>query len=279
MTGLTQKDRSYLEQIASQPGSVFSTCYRFTRPSFRDSLLVLRALLTEIVEIPSKVSDPGVARIKIAWWKNELFANPAQSLHPVVKALGKKGMVESLDNETLDNFFDGVFKLSAGEPFEDSDALLGISRSIGGSEALLETSAGGFAGERKAIVSIGSAGFIANLLNDISRHYCNESWWMPMNLRARYGITSTAVKGHDGLNEAIQWLAEIAMKELHQGIGIFREADNESVAEDGLHYLKIKAGILDRRLKQLQRKPASHTKSPIGPGEILAAWWLAVKRF
>jgi phytoene/squalene synthetase len=279
MTALTPKDRSFLEQIACQSGSVFSTCYRFTRPSFRDSLLVLRALLTEIVEIPSKVSDPGVARIKISWWKNELSVNPAQSLHPVVKALGQKGMVESLDHETLNIFFDGVFELSAGEPFEDSAALLGISRSIGGSEALLETSAGGFVGERKAITAIGSAGFIANLLNDISRHYCNESWWMPMNLRARYGITGNPAKGHDGLNEAIQWLAGIAMKELHQGIGIFRKADNESVAEDGLHYLKIKAGILHRRLKQLQKKPASHTVNPIGPGEILAAWWLAVRRF
>ncbi len=57
---------------ATPVGSSAYYSLRFAPRELRDDLAVLSAWRYQIHEIPDRVADPGVARIKLQWWREEL---------------------------------------------------------------------------------------------------------------------------------------------------------------------------------------------------------------
>jgi phytoene synthase len=57
---------------ATLPGSSAYYSVRFARPSLRDPLAALFAWRREVRRIIDDVSDPGVARLKLDWWRDEI---------------------------------------------------------------------------------------------------------------------------------------------------------------------------------------------------------------
>ncbi len=73
---------------AGPPGSAIYFCLRFSPPALRQDLARLTAWRYLVQAIPSQVSDPGVARLKLQWWRDEarLLADGVPS-HPLNQAL------------------------------------------------------------------------------------------------------------------------------------------------------------------------------------------------
>ena len=80
---------TYCEEKGTPPGSTAYYCRLFAPEAARPVLTALYALGREVRSIPDDVSEPGAARMKVAWWQTEierLFAgNPG---HPVTRAVG-----------------------------------------------------------------------------------------------------------------------------------------------------------------------------------------------
>jgi phytoene synthase len=75
---------------ATPPGSSAYYSCRLSPPRLRDALALLHAWAAEMRRLPQRCSDPGVARLKLAWWREELgraCAGTAQ--HPLARALGE----------------------------------------------------------------------------------------------------------------------------------------------------------------------------------------------
>ncbi|WP_089727606.1 squalene/phytoene synthase family protein [Candidatus Thiosymbion oneisti] len=79
-------------RFPNQATPVGSSAYyslRFAPRELRDDLAVLSAWRHQVRAIPDRVSDPGLARIKLQWWREELertFAGTPH--HPLSRVLG-----------------------------------------------------------------------------------------------------------------------------------------------------------------------------------------------
>lgn len=73
---------------AGPPGSATYFCLKFSPPALRHDLARLTAWRYLVQAIPRQVSDPGVARLKLLWWRDEarLLVDGFPS-HPLNQAL------------------------------------------------------------------------------------------------------------------------------------------------------------------------------------------------
>ena len=78
----------YVQDKAAKSGSSFYYAFLFLPPPKRAAITAFYAFCREVDDVVDEVSDPGVARTKLAWWRREVAAGFAgQPSHPVMKAL------------------------------------------------------------------------------------------------------------------------------------------------------------------------------------------------
>ena len=78
----------YVQQKAADSGSSFYYAFLFLPPERRAAITAFYAFCREVDDVVDVVSDPGVARAKLAWWHGEVAQSFAgQPTHPVMQAL------------------------------------------------------------------------------------------------------------------------------------------------------------------------------------------------
>ena len=78
----------YVQEKAAASGSSFYYAFLFLPPPRRAAITAFYAFCREVDDVADEVSDPGVAAIKLAWWRSEvapIFAG--QPSHPAMRAL------------------------------------------------------------------------------------------------------------------------------------------------------------------------------------------------
>lgn len=87
-------DPSLLEQLnleASSAKAGFGSdeyfAARFVKGKHRHAVWAILALKSVIENIPLTVSDPGVARLKLAWWRNQIEETDTHPLYGIAKSL------------------------------------------------------------------------------------------------------------------------------------------------------------------------------------------------
>lgn len=78
----------YVQQKAAASGSSFYYAFLFLPKPRRAAITAFYAFCREVDDVVDAVSDPGVARTKLAWWLGEVArAYAGQPSHPVMLAL------------------------------------------------------------------------------------------------------------------------------------------------------------------------------------------------
>jgi 15-cis-phytoene synthase len=78
----------YVQQKAAASGSSFYYAFLFLPKERRAAITAFYAFCREIDDVVDEVTDPSVARTKLAWWQSEVIkAFAGQPSHPVLKAL------------------------------------------------------------------------------------------------------------------------------------------------------------------------------------------------
>lgn len=78
----------YCRANAAPPGSGFYYASLFVAPEYRDRIVALHALEAEIENTLTASQDPGVVRMRLQWWLDELQrASAGNARHPVGLAL------------------------------------------------------------------------------------------------------------------------------------------------------------------------------------------------
>ncbi|MEJ5988523.1 presqualene diphosphate synthase HpnD [Ramlibacter sp. PS3R-8] len=78
----------YVQQKAAASGSSFYYAFLFLPAPRRAAITAFYAFCREVDDVVDEVSDPSVARTKLAWWQVEVAkAFSGQPSHPVMKAL------------------------------------------------------------------------------------------------------------------------------------------------------------------------------------------------
>jgi phytoene synthase len=80
------------------PGSDLYCAALFLPEADKHRLFSLHALAAELAGIPRTVADPGVARIKLAWWREEISRLAgSRPQHPIAIAIASSGAMERID--------------------------------------------------------------------------------------------------------------------------------------------------------------------------------------
>lgn len=91
--------------LAPLPGSDFYYATLYVPREIRDALATLEAFRGELVRIPLTCSDRGVARVKLAWWREEIERlGNAQARHEITQALAPL----IIDNPPLQRILEGA---------------------------------------------------------------------------------------------------------------------------------------------------------------------------
>ncbi len=97
------------EEYRIRPGSALYYSLLYTPERRRAGAETLHAFAREVTGVPRKCSDPGVARLKLQWWRAELArALAGQPRHPLGSALHAVHTSLGLDIAQFGEFIDGV---------------------------------------------------------------------------------------------------------------------------------------------------------------------------
>src|SRR5437016_5367177 len=99
----------YCREKAAHSGSSFYYSFRFLPPERRRAITALYAFCREVDDVVDGAIDPGVARLKLAWWRNEIaavFGGTPQ--HPVGLALAPAVAAFGMREEHFQAVIDGM---------------------------------------------------------------------------------------------------------------------------------------------------------------------------
>ncbi|MBI5717107.1 MAG: presqualene diphosphate synthase HpnD [Burkholderiales bacterium] len=78
----------YVQDKAARSGSSFYYAFLFLPPQRRAAITAFYAFCREVDDVVDEVSDPGVAAVKLQWWRGEVAATFAgKPTHPAMRAL------------------------------------------------------------------------------------------------------------------------------------------------------------------------------------------------
>ena len=100
--------QQYVQQKAAASGSSFYYAFLFLPAPRRAAITAFYAFCREVDDVVDEVSDPGVARTKLAWWQAEVTkAFAGQPTHPVMQALMPHTADYGIEQRHLQAVIDG----------------------------------------------------------------------------------------------------------------------------------------------------------------------------
>ncbi len=110
----------YCYQKAVPPGSAFYFSLSALPTAQRDVIAALAALYQELNDITYECSDAALARVKFAWWRNDIAnCGAGQSDHPVILVLQKHLQTFQLVPQRLIDLLDGIEQNLNLSPFKN----------------------------------------------------------------------------------------------------------------------------------------------------------------
>ncbi len=136
---------------ATPPGSAAYYCIRFGTRQSRPELALLFAWRAEIRRIQEHTRDPGVARLKLDWWRREVEASrQGQARHPLAQALTTPMQLQQLPLQPFLQLLDAAETDVLAQPIAEDEELWAHCRQAGGAFAELLTRVAGGADRRAA---------------------------------------------------------------------------------------------------------------------------------
>ena len=177
----------YCRDKIGSAGSALYYSLLFLPPAARTALIALYALRRELDDIADECADPGVARLKFAWWQEEL-ANmfQGQARHPVTLLLAPVVRRLALPRDALHELLKAAEARLPPLRYVRFDQLLEHARHTGGAVAALVADTLG--GEPATARALGAALELVELLYDLGLHACRDRLPLPLEDLARFNI-------------------------------------------------------------------------------------------
>lgn len=182
----------YCYHIAIRPGSDFRYSLLGLPLERRQAWIAIRAFQLEIRQIIEECRDPGVARTKLDWWRNELgrlFAGEPQ--HPVSRALRPRLTAFNLPEEYFREILDGAAMDLEYDVYPTFTELTLYVHRLGSVPALLATEVLGYQDRRATPRFAHEAGALLLLferLYDVRRHAQHGRFYLPEDEMRRFGV-------------------------------------------------------------------------------------------
>jgi len=184
---------AYCEAKAAQSGSSFYYSFRFLPPERRRAIIALYAFCREVDDVVDELADPGVARLKLAWWRSEIAAVfGGRPQHPVALALVPTVRSFKLEAEHFQAVIDGMTMDLDQNRYLDFATLERYCDRVAGVVGLMSAEIFGYehAATRDYARTLGIAFQLTNITRDVGEDAARGRIYLPQDELDRHGVTA-----------------------------------------------------------------------------------------
>jgi 15-cis-phytoene synthase len=160
---------------ALPPGTVRHLSWLFAAQGSRDPLLGIYALLAEWRALMDPSTEAAVARLKLAWWLEEMQRLTAGSpVHPISRYLAALPQAAAADFAPLERAVEAAALQIAGAPLEHGEELAAHSEALRGGPLMVAARLAGRPQEpvqalRSCVAALACAEYLAGAIADYRR--------------------------------------------------------------------------------------------------------------
>src|SRR5690606_32272031 len=197
-------------------------------------ITALYALCRELDDTVDEISEPDVARIKLAWWRSELdklFAGKPE--HPVTKALQPHLEPFDLTPARLLAIVDGMEMDLNQTRYLDYPALRRYCWHVAGVVGELSTGIFGYQGPAtlQFAAKLGEAFQLTNILRDVGDDARHDRIYLPINALQAHGVKASDILNRQyspSFQALMQAQFELAQQTYREALALLPEQDRRA---------------------------------------------------
>jgi len=185
---------AYCRERTAKSGSSFYYSFLFLPEARRRAITALYAFCREVDDVVDEVSDPDLARVKLAWWRREIAsAFDGTPQHPVAQALAPVVREFHLPAEHFQTVIDGMAMDLEQARYLDFPALELYCHRVAGVVGLLSAEIFGVtdASTREYARDLGVAFQLTNVIRDVGEDAMRGRIYLPQDELARFGVPAS----------------------------------------------------------------------------------------
>jgi phytoene synthase len=186
----------YCQQKTVQSGSSFYYSFLFLEPERRRAITALYALCRELDDTVDDASDESVARIKLAWWRNEIATMyHGTPTHPVTQALKPHLATYNLQEKHIQAIVDGMEMDLNQTRYLDFAGLKNYCWHVAGVVGILSASIFGVTNPRtlEYAEKLGLAFQLTNIIRDVGEDARKGRIYLPVNELQQFNVTAADI--------------------------------------------------------------------------------------
>jgi len=183
----------YCQQKTVQSGSSFYYSFLFLPPERRRAITAMYAFCREVDDTVDECTDESIARIKLAWWRNEVATMYAGTpTHPVMLALQPHLAVYDLKQAHLQAIIDGMEMDLNQTRYLDYKAMQTYCWHVASVVGILSASIFGVTDPKTLAYAekLGLAFQLTNIIRDVGEDARKGRIYLPVNELQQFGVTA-----------------------------------------------------------------------------------------
>jgi len=267
----------YVQQKAAASGSSFYYAFLFLPKERRAAITAFYAFCREIDDVVDEVTDPGVARTKLAWWQSEVLKSYAgEPTHPVMKALMPLAATYRIEARHLQAVIDGCRMDLEQNRYLDFPGLKQYCHLVAGIVGEVAARIFGQADEATTAYAhkLGLAFQLTNIIRDVGEDAMRGRIYLPVNELQQFDVKAHEIlkrQYSDRFSALMKFQTERALALYDEALAMLPEADRRA-QKPGL----MMASIYRTLLREIARDgyQVLHQRVSLTP---LRKFWLAWK--
>jgi len=183
----------YCQQKTVQSGSSFYYSFLFLPPERRRAITALYAFCREVDDTVDECTDESIARIKLAWWRNEVATMYAATpTHPVMLALQPHLKTYDLQERHLQAIIDGMEMDLNQSRYLDYKAMQTYCWHVASVVGILSASIFGVTDPKtlEYAEKLGLAFQLTNIIRDVGEDARKGRIYLPVSELQQFGVTA-----------------------------------------------------------------------------------------
>ena len=240
----------YCQQKTVQSGSSFYYSFLFLPPERRLAITALYAFCREVDDTVDECTDQSIARIKLAWWRNEVSQTYAgKPTHPVMQALQRHLAVYSLQEQHLQAIIDGMEMDLDQTRYLDYPAMQKYCWHVASVVGIVSASIFGVTNPKTLDYAekLGLAFQLTNIIRDVGEDARKGRIYLPVNELQQFGVTAAdllSARHSDKFENLMRFQVERAKKVYEEAFALLPKEDRRA-QRPGLMMAAIYRTLLD----------------------------------
>jgi phytoene synthase len=256
----------YCQDKAAASGSSFYYSFRALKPEIRAGITAFYALCRELDDVVDECSDPQLARIKLAWWRNEIARlHEGHPEHPVTQAMLPMVRSRNIPKAWLEEIVDGMEMDLDQQRYEDYRALLLYCHRAAGIVGQVAAEIFGFRNRQtlKYAHELGLAFQLTNIIRDVGEDARRGRIYLPLDELEQFDVKPAEIlnrKHSERFAALMQFQYERAVQAYEHALALLPPEDRkaqraglamaaiysallEEIRRDGFHVLDRKISL------------------------------------